>query len=56
MRQKLGQIKGDEKALNRAMRTKTPEFREAFLAAAERILSDEQFIEIELRAMEMLDT
>jgi hypothetical protein len=53
VRQKLGQIKGDQKALNKATHRKV-EFCHAFVAAAERMLSEEQFMEIESRAMTIL--
>lgn len=55
IRRKLGQLKGDQKSLNRIMNERTPEFKDAFMAAAERMLSEEQFTEIELKAMELLD-
>jgi hypothetical protein len=55
LRKKLGQLNGDQKALKRAMNTKSPQFKDAFLAAAERMLSDEQLLALELKAVEILD-
>ncbi|MFC1336949.1 MAG: hypothetical protein G8D89_22325 [gamma proteobacterium symbiont of Clathrolucina costata] len=54
VRAKLGSLKMDQKALNRAISSRAPEFGHAFIAAAERILSEEQFSELELRAAELL--
>lgn len=56
LRKRLGQINGDQKALNRAMNIKSPQFKDAFLAAAERMLSEEQFLALELKAMEILES
>lgn len=52
-RQKLGKVNSDKKALNKAMNRKA-EFCHAFLAVAERELSEETFIELEMKAMETL--
>ncbi|MFV1873550.1 MAG: hypothetical protein ACMZ64_09540 [Oleiphilus sp.] len=54
VRKRLGRIKLDKKALNKVSNRISPDFSQAFMAAAERILNEEQFIEIELRASEML--
>ena len=55
VRAKLGSMKMDKKALNKAANNRAPSFNQAFIAAAERILSEEQFLEIELRAVDILD-
>ncbi len=52
-RQKLGKLNGDKKALNKAMNRKV-EFCHAFLAVAEREMSEERFIDLEMKAMELL--
>jgi len=52
-RQKPGQLKGDKKALNRSMNRKI-EFCHAFLAVAERELPEEKFMDLEVKAMELL--
>ena len=54
VRQKLGDLKGDHKALNRAGSQRNIEFAQAFIAAAERLLSEEQFAELETKAAEMM--
>lgn len=53
VRQKLGQLDGDRKALNKAAQRKI-EFCQAFLAAAERTLDEQTFRGLEARAMLML--
>jgi len=53
VRQKLGKVKGDQKAFNKAS-TKKVELCQAFVAAAERTLTEEQFLEIEIMASNML--
>lgn len=55
VRVKLGKIKEDKNALNRAANQRNIEFCHAFIAAAERILPEEQFLEIELRALDILN-
>ncbi len=52
-RQKLGKLNGDKKALNKAMNRKV-EFCHAFLAVADREMSEERFIDLEMKAMELL--
>ena len=52
-RQKLGKLNSDKKALNKAMNRKA-EFCHAFLAVAERELSEDIFVELEMKAMETL--
>ena len=54
IRSKLGSLKMDKKALNKAGNSRSLEFAHAFIAAAERLLSEEQFSELELRAAEIL--
>ncbi len=54
VRQKLGRIKLDKKAMNRASSGRNVEFAHAFMAAAERILPYETFNELETRAAEIL--
>ncbi len=54
VRAKLGSLKMDKKAFNKAINNRTPSFSQAFVAAAERVLSEEQFFEIELRAVDIL--
>ncbi len=51
----LGQLKADQKALNRAVNGRSVEFANAFLAAAERDLPDEVFSRLEQRATLMLE-
>lgn len=53
---KLSQINSDKKALNRATSNTSPVFAQAFLAAAERLLPEEQFNELETLAAEILQT
>ncbi len=52
-RQKLGKLNSDKKALNKAINRKL-EFCHAFLAVAEREMPEEKFIELEMKAMELL--
>lgn len=54
VRQKLGRIKMDKKALNRVTSGKNVAFAHAFMAAAERVLTAETFNELEARAAEIL--
>jgi hypothetical protein len=54
VRKKLGSIKTDTKGLNRVVSQVRPDFSQAFMVAAERILSEESFGEIETRAGEIL--
>ena len=56
VRQKLGRIKMDKKAVNRAASRRTVEFAHAFMAAAERVLPGEMFNELETRAAEILQS
>lgn len=53
VRQKLGELNGDQKALKRSMHKKV-EFVHAFMAAAERTLSEEEFAELEYQAGKIL--
>lgn len=55
VRKKLGQIKMDKKALNRVSNSVTSDFSHAFMAAAERMLDEEIFSQIEVRASEILE-
>lgn len=54
VRLKLGRLKMDKKALNRALSSRSPEFTHAFVASAERLLPEELFQDLEVRAAEML--
>lgn len=54
VRQKLGELNGDQKALNRAVKNKSLEFSQAFMAAAERMLSEDLFLDIEAKASAMM--
>lgn len=56
IREKLGRLKMDAKSLNRAVSSRSPDFSHAFIAAAERMLSDELFLDLEVRAQEILDS
>ncbi len=51
----LGQLKADQKALNRAINNRSVEFAHAFVAAAERDLPHEVFSQLEQRAALMLE-
>ena len=53
VRDRLGQIKTDQKNMNKAV-NRQKGFSDAFVASAERLLSEEQFTEIELRAVEII--
>ena len=53
VRKKLGDLKAEQKLLNRVTERKI-EFCHAFMAAAEKLLSEEQFVEIEAKAANML--
>ncbi|MCG7878893.1 MAG: hypothetical protein AB2669_07160 [Candidatus Thiodiazotropha endolucinida] len=53
VRQKLGELNGDQKSLSRAAH-KNIEFVHAFMAAAERILSEDTFIDLEAKASEIM--
>ena len=54
VRDRLGQIKNDQKNMNKAVNRKKG-FSDAFVASAERILTREQFIEVELKAVEIIE-
>lgn len=56
VRIKLGRLKMDKKALRRATSSRSIEFSQSFMAAAERMLPEETFIQLEARAAEMLQT
>lgn len=53
VRKKLADFKGDQKALKRAL-TKKAEFTHAFFAAAERLLDEEMFTELEIKAAQIM--
>lgn len=53
VREKIGKINGDQKALNRAG-NRSVLFSKAFIAAAERMLPEKTFLEIEAKASMML--
>ena len=55
VRAKLGQLKGDQKALRKALNNRSPEFCHAFMAAAERMLDEALFHDIEIRAGRILE-
>ncbi|MFK5950188.1 MAG: hypothetical protein QM500_15595 [Methylococcales bacterium] len=54
IRNKLGSMKMDKKSLNKCINNRSVDFVHAFMAAAERLLSEETFLEIESRASEIL--
>lgn len=54
VREKLGKIKMDVRALNRAVSSKSVDFSQAFMAAAERMLPEDVFNDLEIRAAEIL--
>lgn len=54
VRSKLGSLKIDIKSLNKATSNHSVDFRQAFMAASERLLTEEQFLEIELKASELM--
>ena len=54
VRDRLGQIKTDQKNMNKAANSHKG-FSDAFVASAERILTEDQFTEIELRAVEIIN-
>lgn len=56
VRVKLGQLKMDQKAVKRAQSNRALDFCQAFMAAAERILPEETFKEIEGRAAEIMSS
>lgn len=56
VRKKLGQIKMDRKTVKKVMNKTHPHYQQAFIAAATRILSEEQFTEIELRAAQICES
>ncbi len=56
VRRKLGQLKVDRKAVNNVMNTTQANYQQAFIAAATRLLTEEQFTEIELRAIQICES
>lgn len=54
VRQKLGELNGDQTSLKRITNSSKAGFCEAFVAAAERTLSEEAFMQLEARAAEIL--
>ena len=56
VRERLGAMKMDAKALNRASNSRSIDFAHAFIAAAERLLPDEMFLELESRAADILSS
>ena len=56
VRERLGAMKMDAKALNRATNSRSIDFAHAFIAAAERLLPDEMFLELESRAADILSS
>ena len=55
IRQRIGEINRDLKALNRATNSRSEKFCHAFVAAAEQLLDDETFLELESRAAAILE-
>jgi len=54
VRSRIAEINSDLKALNRAVNGRNEKFCHAFIAAAERILDEELFLELESRAASIL--
>ena len=54
VRDRLGQIKTDQKNMNKAANSHNG-FSDAFVSSAQRILTEDQFAEIELRAVEIIN-
>lgn len=55
VRQALGKLKGDKKAINKATNNKPLGFCQAFYAAAEKVLPAGTFLEIEVAAGQMIE-
>ena len=53
VRQKLSKLNNDVKAVNRA-NDRQPGFSQAFLAACERSMSQSEFLDMEVKAMELM--
>ncbi len=53
VRQRLGRLNREQKAMNKAL-NREQNFPAAFFAAAEEMLDEEQFMELELRAVDIL--
>ena len=56
VRSRLGEIKKDQKSKHKAESNKGNNYSDAFVAAAERLLPEETFSTIELRAIEIIQT
>jgi len=54
VRKKLGSLKTRNKALNKTVNSRKPDFQAAFMTAAEMLLDEETFLEIESKASELL--
>lgn len=54
VRARLGQLKVGEKTVNRAANTRSPQFRDAFWAAACEVLEESALLEVEARAAQLL--
>lgn len=54
VRKRLGDIKMDKKALNRVSSERSVDFCHAFMAAAERLLPEDVFLEVEYKASDMM--
>lgn len=54
VRLKLKSLNTDKKALNKSVNNRSPEFSQAFLAACEQLLDEEQFVELEMKAAQIL--
>lgn len=53
VRKRLGSLKVNKKALNKTTNSRKPDFQAAFMTAAEIMLDEETFLEIEAKASEM---
>jgi len=54
VRKKLGSLKMNKKALNKTTNSRKPDFQAAFMTAAEILLDEATFLEIEAKASELL--
>ena len=54
---RLGEIKANSKALNKQQHSpkNKPEFSQAFMVAAELLLSEEQYLELEIKAAQIVE-
>jgi len=54
VRKKLGSLKTSKKTLNKITNSRKPDFQAAFMVAAEQLLDEKTFLEIEAKASELL--